>query len=273
MAVWTRMQTSHFGLISAGVAFYAIFAVFPGLTATIAIWSLVSDPSVISTYVQVADEFLPADAAMLVHGQVDALLSTPTAQLGWATALSVGIALYSARAGISALIQGMGVVQRSDPRGLLWGWAMDIILTLALITAMLLALATVVIVPLILSFLSLGPVGVWLLTALPWVAMFVLVMTCLGILYRFGPNTPQVRNAWISPGTVTAALVWALVSIALSTYLANFNSYNRVYGSIGAVIALLMWLYLSVWSVLLGAAVNAELPVLEPSAEPVAGRA
>ena len=95
--------------------------------------------------------------------------------------------------------------------------------------------------------------------------MFVLVLTCLGILYRFGPNVSGVRTPWVSPGTIVAALAWAAVSIAFSAYLANFNSYNRIYGSIGAVIALLMWLYLSVWTVLLGAAVNAEMT--EPSGE------
>ena len=91
-------------------------------------------------------------------------------------------------------------------------------------------------------------------------AMFLLVVTCLSILYRFGPNVPGgFRSPWITVGVLVAALAWAGVSIGFSVYLANFNSYNAIYGSIGAVIILMMWLYLSVWSILLGGAINAEL--------------
>lgn len=258
-AVWSRMAHSHFGLIAAGVAFYAIFAVFPGLTATIAIWSLVADPMAMAGYLEVAERFLPKDVAALVHGQIDALLQTPRGRLGWATALSLAIALYSARAGVSALITAMDFVHRAKPRGWIRGWVVDFVMTLALIGALIVALVTVVVVPLALSFIPLGSVGAWLLTALPWSAMFVLVLTCLGILYRYGPNVGGGRAPWVTPGTFVAALAWAGISIAFSAYLANFDSYNRIYGSIGAVIALLMWLYLSVWAVLMGAAINAEL--------------
>lgn len=262
-AVYGRVGQSNFGLIAAGVAFYAMFAVFPGLTATVAIWSMVADPVVISDYLSVGERFLPVDAAKLVHDQVVGLMQTPRAQLGWATGLSLAIALYSARAGVAALIQGMDVVHRAVPRGWVRGWLVDFAMTAALIVALIVALATVVVVPLVLNLLSLGAVEALLLTYLPWGAMFLLVLTCLGILYRYGPNVSGTLVPWVTPGTLVAAFAWAGVSIAFSAYLANFNSYNRIYGSIGAVIALLMWLYLSVWTVLLGAAVNAEMT--EPS--------
>jgi membrane protein len=119
---------------------------------------------------------------------------------------------------------------------------------------------TVVVVPILLSYVTLGTFEAWLTKVLPWGAMFLLVVTCLSILYRFGPNVPGgFRSPWISVGVVVAALSWAGVSIGFSVYLANFNSYNAIYGSIGAVIILMMWLYLSVWAVLLGGAINAEL--------------
>jgi len=262
-AVWTRMTDSHFGLIAAGVAFYAMFAVFPGLTATIAIWSLLSDPAVIADYLRIAEGFLPDDAAALVHDQVMALLAAPRGALGWATALSVGVAIYAARAGVAALIQGMDVVHQARPRALLWGWVVDLTMTAALIVALMAAMATIVIVPLLLSLVPLGAAEGWLLAALPWMAMFLLVLGCLGLLYRYGPNVPGRRDAWVTPGTLVATLAWAAVSFAFSAYLANFDSYNRIYGSIGAVAALLMWLYLSAWSVLMGAAINAELDALQ----------
>ncbi len=259
-SVWCRVGDGHFGLIAAGVAFYAMFAVFPGLAASIAIWGLVADPAVIADYLAVAERFLPADAARLVHDQVTGLLTTPRATLGWATLVSLMIALYSARAGVSALITGLDVVHRATPRNWLWGWAVDILMTLALIFASLFGLGTIVLVPFVLGFVDLGPAEQMVLLVLPWLAMFLLVLSCLSIIYHFGPNLPQAAGRpWVSVGVVVAAVTWSAVSFAFSAYLANFDSYNRIYGSIGAVVALLMWLYLGVWAVLLGGAVNAEL--------------
>ena len=259
-AIWGRVGEGHFGLIAAGVAFYAMFAVFPGLAASVAIWSLVADPAVIADYLAVGERFLPAEAATLIHDQVMGLLSTPRATLGWATFVSVAVALYSARAGVAAVIGGLDVVHRTQPRGFLWGWAVDFLMTVSMLLAVFVALATVVVLPIALTYLPSAAAEAWLLKVLPWAAMFVLVLTCLSILYRFGPNLPEGHGApWVSVGVVVAALTWSGVSFAFSAYLANFDSYNRVYGSIGAVIALMMWLYLSVWAILVGGAINAEL--------------
>ncbi len=260
VAVWWRVGDGHFGLIAAGVAFFAVFAVFPGLAASIAIWSIVADPLVIADYLEVAERFLPADAARLVHDQVMALLTAPRATLGWATFISLAVALFSARAGVAALIQGLDVVHRATPRGWIRGFVVDFAMTGALILALLVGLVTVVAVPVLLRYIPLAGGGVRLLAILPWAAMFVLVLTCLSILYRFGPNMRgQTGRPWVSLGVIVATLAWSAVSFAFSAYLANFDSYNRIYGSIGAVAALLMWLYLSVWAVLLGGAINAEL--------------
>jgi membrane protein len=260
VAVWLRVGDGHFGLIAAGVAFFAMFAVFPGLAAAVAVWGLFADPGVIQGYLTVAERFLPPEARTLIHDQVMGLITAPRSALQWTTLLSLLIALYSARAGVSALVQGLDVVHRSQPRGWIRGWAVDFILTVALIGALFVALVTVVVVPILLSYVQFGTFEAWLTKVLPWGAMFLLVVTCLSILYRFGPNVPGgFRSPWISVGVLVAAVAWAGVSIGFSVYLANFNSYNAIYGSIGAVIILMMWLYLSVWAVLLGGAINAEL--------------
>lgn len=260
VCVWTRVGNGHFGLIAAGVAFFAMFAVFPGLAAAIAVWGMFADPRVIQGYLSIAERFLPPEARTLVHDQVMGLITAPRTTLQWTTILSLLIALYSARAGVSALVQGLDVVHRSKPRGWLWSWAVDFVLTGALIGALFVALVTVVVVPILLNFVQFGTFEAWLTKVLPWGAMFLLVVTCLSILYRFGPNVPGgFRSPWISVGVLVASVAWAGVSIGFSVYLSNFNSYNVFYGSIGAVIILMMWLYLSVWSVLLGGAINAEL--------------
>lgn len=259
-AVVERMTDGHFGLVAAGVAFYAMFAVFPGLAAVVAIWGLMADPVVIAGYLQVAERFLPPDASLLIHDQVMGLVNAPRTTLGWATVLSLLVALYSSRNGVSALVQGLDVVHRAVPRSWLGGMARDFVLTLALIGALIGTLATVVVVPILLSWMPLDDFAPRLTRLLPWAAMLLLVLICLSILYRYGPNVPRnERSRWFSGGVIFATLAWAGVSMGFSLYLENFNSYNRIYGSIGAAVILMMWLYLSVWAILAGGAINAEL--------------
>ncbi|WP_283176758.1 YihY/virulence factor BrkB family protein [Gemmobacter sp. 24YEA27] len=259
-AVIERMTDGHFGLVAAGVAFYAMFAVFPGLAAVVAIWGMMADPVVIAGYLQVAERFLPPDASALIHDQVMGLVNAPRTTLGWATVLSLLVALYSSRNGVSALVQGLDVVHRAVPRSWLGGMARDFVLTLALIGALIGTLATVVVVPILLSWMPLDDFAPRLSRLLPWAAMLLLVLICLSILYRYGPNVPRnERSRWFSGGVIFATLAWAGVSMGFSLYLENFNSYNRIYGSIGAAVILMMWLYLSVWAILAGGAINAEL--------------
>ena len=259
-AVIERMTDGHFGLVAAGVAFYAMFAVFPGLAAVVAIWGIMADPVVIAGYLQVAERVLPPDANTLIHDQVMGLVNAPRTTLGWATLLSLVVALYSARNGVSALVQGLDVVHRAVPRSWLGGMARDFVLTLALIAALIATLATIVIVPVMLSWIPLDSIAPRLTRFLPWAAMLLLVLICLSILYRYGPNVPRAeRSRWFSGGVLFATLAWAGVSMGFSLYLENFNSYNRIYGSIGAAVILMMWLYLSVWAILAGGAINAEL--------------
>ena len=258
LAVWARVGDGHFGLVAAGVAFWGMFSVFPGIAAVVAVWSLMADPALIAGYLQVVERFLPPEAEELVHDQVMALVTAPASTLGWTTFVSLGVALYSARNGVSALVQGLDVVHRTTSRSWLRGLGRDLLLTLALVAALLVALATVVIVPIVFSYMRLDALASARL--LPWIAMFLLVLTCLSILYHFGPNVPRQGLAgWFSVGVIFAALAWSGVSIGFSVYLDNFNSYNRIYGSIGEVIIMMMWIYLSVWTVLVGGAINAEL--------------
>lgn len=259
VGVIRRIGTSQMRLIAAGVAFYAMFAVFPAMTATIALWSLVARPEAISAYVQVAQEIVPHEAWAILADQVATLLAGPKATLGWASLVSLGVALYSARAGVAALLHGLNVIhgtaQHPTLRAILMGYG----LTLALIAATLLALATVVVVPLALAFLPDGLLRGWLLSGLPWGATFALVFSVLVVLYRYGPTPEGRRERAVMVGAVLAALAWSGASLAFSYYLSSFGTYNRIYGSLGAVIALMMWFYISAYAVLLGAALNAEL--------------
>lgn len=260
LSVWTRMSDGHFGLISAGVAFYAMFSLFPAMAALVAIWGTMADPAVIAQHLEVIEEFLPTEGAAIIREQVMALITAPRVTAGGATLLSLGVALYSARLGVAALIEGLNVMHGADQRSWYAKIARDILLTLALVATMIIALATTIVIPILLGYLPLDSVVPQLIRVVPWIVVFGMVVMSLAILYRYGPYVPSAsRTRWVSPGVLFAAFGWGAASLAFSTYLEYFNSYNRIYGSIGAVIILMTWLYLSALAILLGGAIDAEI--------------
>lgn len=258
-AVLERMAKIHMGLIAAGVAFYAMFAVFPGLAAIIALWSLWFDPNVITTYLDVAHEFLPSDAALLIDSQVASLTSSGRTSVGWASFLSFMVATIAARAGVEAVVGGLNAAYGVRGHSTIFSFVLAYVLTLAIVGISLAGLATIVIVPILLNFQVFDQVRGWLVAGLPWGAMFLLVILGIGILYRYGPNVKTPRTPIFTWGAFFATCLWGMASVAFSAYLGSFNSYNRIYGSIGTVVALLMWFYLAGFSVLLGALINVEL--------------
>lgn len=258
-AVFERMDKTHMTLIAAGVAFYAMFAVFPGLAAIIALWSLWFDPLVVLTYLDVAHEFLPDGASDIVDDQVTTLTQNGRTSVGWTSFISFMIATVAARAGVDALIRGLNAAYGVRAHSTIFGFLLAYGLTLVIVGISLAGLATIVVVPVLLNFMVFAPVRSTLLTVLPWAGMFLLVIVTIGVLYRYGPNVKTPRTPIFTWGALFAAVLWSAGSIAFSAYLGSFNSYNRIYGSIGTVVALLMWFYLAGFSVLLGALINVEL--------------
>jgi len=259
VSLFGRLFQSNITLVSAGVAFYSMLAIFPGISATIAIWSAFADPTVIRTYLNVADDFIPPEAYALINDQIQNWLIGPRATIGLGVMFSAAVTLFSARAGVAALVLSLNVIHGTRPRATIWSFIMGYLMTIALVGVMLAAMATVVGVPVAINFLPFHEYSKILLSGLPWAAMLLLMLTALGILYRYGPNTEGKRDPILTLGAVLATALWGLSSIGLTFYLSNFGNYNKIYGSIGAVIALLVWLYLSAFSVLMGAALNAEL--------------
>ncbi len=255
-AVVDMSSEAHLGLIAAGVAFFGIFAIFPGLAALIALFGLLADPSVVESQLSLMQDIIPDDAYALIDGQISRLLETQTGTLGWATGLSVGVALWSARAGVGALIQGLNAIQGSPNRSGILHALVALSMTLVLMGIAITALMVVVVAPIGIALVPMAQDWAWVIEAVRWgVALFVL-LSALGILYRFGPNRQQRHSSLVTPGAILVVVLWLGMSVAFSYYLTNFGSYNQVYGSIGAVIAMLMWLYISAYLVLLGAALN-----------------
>jgi len=249
----------HIGLLSAGVAFYGLLAIFPALTALVALWGLVADPDVVAAQLRHYGALVPETAFDVLDAQLESLASGPAETLGWAFLVSTGGALWATRAGVGALIRGVNAAYEVAPRRGLGPTLAALALTLVLIAVALVALGSVVAAPIALGFLPLGHWAGPVLEAARWALGLFSVTFGIALLYRFGPNRPGEGRPVLSFGAVTAVVLWAIVSVGFSTYLSNFGSYDAVYGSLGAVIALLMWFYLSEWVILLGALINAEL--------------
>ena len=255
------LNDSNIGLISAGIAFYGMLAIFPTLAAIIALWGFFADPDEVYAQLETARGLIPEDAYAILDQQITSLITANSSTLGWTTIISLTAALWSSRAGVAALIRGLNAIYREKNRVGLRQIAAAFGVTFLLIAVALVALMSVVILPIVLAVLPLGPITALMIASVRWVVALVVVIVGIGVLYRFGPNRRRARVPWLTPGALVAVMIWGSISYGFSFYLSNFGRYNEVYGALGAVIALLMWLYLSAFSVLLGAALNAELEI------------
>jgi membrane protein len=253
--VWAVADRTHLSMIAAGIAFFGIFAVFPALAALIGVFGLFADPMVVEQQLELMEEFIPPDAYDLLHDQVMALINAQGGTLGWTTVLSLGVALWSARLGVSSLVLGINAIHGTPNRGGFWHAILSILLTLWLLSVAMVALFAVIVAPILLAVLPLPPATGWLFEAVRWLVALAALLLALGILYRFGPNG-AIRMAWITPGAILVIVLWLAASAAFSLYVGNFGSYNEIYGSIGAVVAMMMWLYITAYLIMLGAALN-----------------
>lgn len=261
-AIWRfyrRTEQAELDLIAAGVAFYGFLAIFPAAAAVIAIWGFVSDPEVIRQEMNLLRPVLPPDVFTLIVDQVEGLMSVNSSSLGLTTILSTAFALWSARAGMAALIRGLNAIHHRPNRSGHWHQLRAVSLTFVLLGLVLAALVLAVILPLVLAFLPLGTYQLRTLQGANMLLGLGLGILAMALAYRLGPNHgPKSTPPMLSLGLLVAVVLWVLATRGFMLYLENFPSYNRIYGSIGAVAALMMWLYVSAYAVLLGAAVDAE---------------
>jgi membrane protein len=257
MALWRRTDRAELGLIAAGVAFFGFLAIFPAIAAIIALWGFAADPAVLRDQIEPLRQFLPTDAFAVLSGQVEALISTNSGKLGLSSLLSLLFALWSARAGVAALIRGMNAIHHLPNRDGFWHQLRAVVLTLVLVALVLMAMFSAVIGPLLARFLPIGTGTALILEVVNLALSLAFVTLAIAAIYHLGPNRSRAPRIF-TRGLFIALILWALVSRGFVLYLANFNTYNQVYGSIGAIAALLMWFYLSAYAVLLGAAYDAE---------------
>jgi membrane protein len=258
--VWLGIGRDHLSIIAAGVAFFGVLAIFPAIAALIALYGMVADPSQVAASLGALRPLLPRDVHEMIAGQVTVLVEAGQSRLGLASLISLMLTLWSARAGVTALIEGLNIAYReTDRRSLLAQYLLSLVLTLAVIAVAIVALLAMVAVPAALHFSDIGRLGALLAQLTPLAIVGVAAVFVIGALYRYGPSRAHARKRWVTWGAVLATIGWVIVSLALSLYVARFADFNRTYGSLGAIVGLLFWLYASAFVVLLGAELNAEM--------------
>lgn len=251
----------HVSLIAAGVAFYGLLAIFPGIAALMAIAGLVFDPQTVVTQLDQIGAILPQEAADIILGQAEDVAGSQSNRLGFAALLGIALALWSASAGVSSLMEGINVAyDEKDMRGFVKRTLVRIGLTLLLIAGFVVIVGLAVVVPVALGFLEVfGPVAETLIAILRWGVIFLVVVALLAALYRWGPNRADAEWRWITPGAALATLLWVVGSVALAIYVRNFASYQETFGTLAGVVILLMWLWMSAFIILLGAELDSEM--------------
>ena len=254
--LWRLSDERELDLIAAGIAFYGFLALFPAATAVIAIWGSFADATLIRQELELARDYLPPDVWKLISDQIESLLAVQRGSLGLGTFLSLFLALWTARASVAALMRGLNAIHGLPNRAGHWHHLRALLLTLVMVGLAIAALMAAVVGPLALSFFPLGAFATLALEAVQLTLSLVIVVIGVALIYRLGLNR-QIHHPLFTRGILVAVVIWIAASRGLVIYLANFDTYNRIYGSIGAVAALLVWLYLSGYAILLGAAVDA----------------
>lgn len=267
-AAWRAILTRTFSdigdnnisLIAGGATFFLLLAIFPFLAALVALYGLVFDVSNVEAQVAALSGVLPGDGTQILTEQLRRLASQGNSALGVGFAVSLGVALWSANAGVKALFSALNVVYgERERRGFVRLTLVSLAFTLAGILTAIVLLAAVVGVPALMGWFGLDSLGEALIALARWPLLFVVLVLGLAMLYRHGTSRRPPQLRWVVWGSLVTALLWVLVSAAFSFYLANFANYNATYGSLGAIIGFMMWLYVSLMILLLGAELNAEI--------------
>lgn len=258
--VKTEMSKDNLSVLAAGVAFYSLLAVFPALAAAVSIYGLVLNPHDVQDQVSMVIGIIPEEARTIITDQLTKITSQPKQSLGFGVLFALLFALWSSSAAVQTLMTGLNVVyDEVERRGVIRFYATALGLTLGGILFGLTALSLVAALPAALKFIGLPRSVETVLLLARWPLLAIAVMFALAVLYRFAPSRAKPRWVWVSWGAVMATVLWLGGSILFSFYVSHFASYNETYGTLGAVVILLMWFYLTGYVVLMGGELNAEM--------------
>ncbi len=253
------IASKNLGIVSAGCAFYSLLAIFPGLAALVSLYGLIANPSDVQALVDLTGRVIPGSANKILADEMTALINQPSTGLSFGAITGILFALWSSHSGLTTLMTALNIAYgETETRGYVRRNLLALGLTLGAVLFIIVALALIALLPAIIGYLPLSNDMKSLVGMIRWPILIVMVMAALAIVYRVAPSRDRAQWLWVSPGAAITTILWVAGSAAFSYYVSSFASYNKTYGSLGAVIVLLMWLYITSYLILIGAEINAE---------------
>lgn len=260
LRVYANISKHRVLALAAAMTYYSILAIFPAIAALVAMYGLFSDPTAITRHLDQLGGFLPSGAIDIARDQLTRVASKGSQTLGLTFFVGLITSLWSANAAMKSLFDTLNIVHGEDEkRGFVKLNALSLCFTIAGVGFLLGALGSIIVVPLVLNYIGLSDVGDLLLRIGRWPAMYFVLTLALVVIYRYGPDRRTARWRWITWGSAIAALLWLAASGLFSWYAANFGRFNETYGSLGAIVGFMTWLWISAIVILLGAEIDAEM--------------
>lgn len=257
---WSEFNEDRILLVAAGVTFYTLLALFPALAAFISLYGLFLDPGDINRHVTALAGFLPEAGLDIVRDQSARIAAQGGGTLGVTFAIGLATSLWSATAGVKAIMDALNIAyEENEKRSFVTLSVQALLFTLGAIAFLGLSLAGLAVLPFVLQSLTFKSLGTTIASIGRWPLLALGVVAALAVLYRYGPSRAEAKLRWLSIGSIVAAGLWLVFSMVFSWYVANLADFNKTYGSLGAVIALMTWMWLSTAIILLGAELNAEI--------------
>lgn len=260
LRVYTNVLRHRVMALAAGMTYYSILAIFPAIAALVAIYGLFSDPSAIARHLDQLGGFLTGGAIDIARDQLTRVSAKGAQTLGLTFLVGLAISLWSANAAMKSLFDTLNIVYgEQERRGFFKLNAVSLGFTVGGILFVLAALGSIVAVPIFLNYVGLSKVGDLLLRIGRWPMMYLVIALALAVVYRYGASRGKPQWRWITWGSAVAALLWLCASGLFAFYASNFGKFNETYGSLGAIIGFMTWLWISAIVILLGAEIDAEM--------------
>ena len=257
---WQEISDNNIFLAAGGVTYAVLLALFPALAALVAVYALVTDPGQIQAQVDAMALVLPEQTRQMVQQELQELVSASRTSLGFGAVLGFLFALWSASRGMSGMMSALDIAyEEKERRSFLTFNLTALVLTLGVVAGGILTLALIAGLPVVADAMGLSGAMKWLSLIVQWPILLVLLTIGLAVLYRYAPDREEPQWRWVSPGALAAAVIWLVASIGFTIYVSNFASYDKTYGTLGGVVVLLTWLYISSLVVLVGAVINAQV--------------
>jgi membrane protein len=258
--VYENINEHRIMAVAAGVTFYVLLALFPGIAALVSLYGLFADPSTMRQHLSDLSGFIPEGATQVIEDQLKNLASNGSSTLGVTFLITLATSLWSANSGMKAMFDALNVVYgEKEKRNFIKLNALSLAFTMCAIAFMLIALTAIVVVPVVMNYVGLATIMDWVIRLGRWPILLIVVALVIAVFYRYGPSREEVQWRWITSGSAFAAIAWLIVSFVFSYYTSHFGNYNKAYGSLGAVFGFMTWIWLSVMVILLGAELDAEM--------------